>query len=164
MVKKVVPIKSKKDQYEDILSGKICPYCNKVPEFVDSSCVYHGISFGMIYLCRDCSAWVGVHKDTKKALGRLANNELREAKKKAHSYFDLIAKTGLINKLWTQFIHGMPNRNKAYWWLSRKMDIKKDRCHIGMFDLDQCKKVVSICEAAFIKLNLDINEYIKRGV
>jgi len=44
------------------------------------------------------------------------------------------------------------------------MKIKKDYCHIGMFDLEQCAKVVSVCEAAFKKLALDINEYIKRGM
>lgn len=81
----------------EILTGKICPYCGKPTEYVDSSVIY-GYSYGMIYLCRDCRAYVGVHKGTDLALGRLANAELREAKKEAHFYFDQIAKTNLINK------------------------------------------------------------------
>ena len=31
----------------------------------------------MIYICKPCDAYVGVHKGTDKALGRLANKELR---------------------------------------------------------------------------------------
>lgn len=36
----------------EILTGKICPYCGKPTEYVDSSIIY-GRSYGMIYLCRD---------------------------------------------------------------------------------------------------------------
>lgn len=70
---------------DEIFTGKICPYCGKPTEFVDSSVIY-GRSYGMIYLCRDCRAYVGVHKGTNQALGRLANAELRDAKKEAHFY------------------------------------------------------------------------------
>ena len=40
----------------------ICNYCGTPADFVDSSVVYHGHSFGMIYLCPRCGAYVGVHK------------------------------------------------------------------------------------------------------
>lgn len=63
-----------------ILTGKICPYCGQPTEYVDSAALYHGISYGMIYLCRKCDAYVGVHRGTDKALGRLANRSLREWK------------------------------------------------------------------------------------
>lgn len=139
-------------KYHDIISAKVCPYCGHVPEFVDSACVYHGFSYGMIYLCRRCDAYVGVHVGTKRAKGRLADSHLRKAKQAAHQSFDAIAKTGLINKIWTQHIPNTSNRNKAYWWLSKKMGMKKKLCHIGMFDMDQCAKVVSICQNALDKL------------
>lgn len=70
----------------DILTGKICPYCGNPTEYVDSSVIY-GRSYGMIYLCRNCRAYAGVHKGTNQALGRLANAELREAKKEAAFLF-----------------------------------------------------------------------------
>lgn len=60
-----------------IFKGKVCPYCKEQTEYVDSACIY-GKSYGMIYLCRKCDAYVGVHKGTNKALGRLANKELRQ--------------------------------------------------------------------------------------
>ncbi len=129
-----------------MLEGLVCPYCWNNTEYVDSSFVY-GKSYGMIYICKPCDAYVGVHKGTDKALGRLSNKELREAKKEAHFYFDKIAKTGLINKIWKEYIPNIGNRNKAYLWLSSQMNIPQEDCHIGMFDVAECRKVVEICKA-----------------
>ena len=42
----------------------ICDYCGTPADFVDSSVVYHGHSFGMIYLCPRCGAYVGVKDET----------------------------------------------------------------------------------------------------
>jgi len=129
---------------EMLYAGLVCPYCGNNTEYIDSSVIY-GKSYGMIYLCSPCDAYVGVHKGTDKSLGILANKELREAKKEAHYYFDQIAKTGLINKIWKEYIPNLGNRNKAYLWLSKQMNIPKEYCHIGMFDVAECKKVVEIC-------------------
>lgn len=129
---------------EMLYAGLVCPYCGNNTEYIDSSVIY-GKSYGMIYICKPCDAYVGVHKGTDKSLGRLANKELREAKKEAHYYFDQIAKTGLINKIWKEYIPNLGNRNKAYLWLSKQMNIPKEYCHIGMFDVAECKKVVEIC-------------------
>ena len=133
------------ENISSIYSGQVCPYCGKATEFVDSKEVYT-VNFGMIYLCRDCQAWVGVHEGTNKALGRLANAELREWKMLAHKWFDPIAIDGLINQIYPVFITGMSTREKAYLWLSKEMGIKKQFCHIGMFDVEECKQVVSICQ------------------
>ena len=59
-----------------------CDYCGRETEYVDSKVIY-GKSYGKIYLCRNCMAYVGVHKGTDKPLGRLANAELRNWKKAA---------------------------------------------------------------------------------
>jgi hypothetical protein len=113
---------------------KKCPYCGKDVLLRDSAMVY-GRSYGMIYVCSGwpkCDSYVGCQKGTEKALGRLANPELRFWKKKAHDIFD---------KLWK---HGEMSRTDAYIWLSRELAIHPDKCHIGMFDIDQCK---SVCDA-----------------
>ena len=112
----------------------ICDYCGTPADFVDSSVVYHGHSFGMIYLCPRCGAYVGVHKGADKPLGRLANSELRNWKKAAHAAFDPLWKYGPYRG----------RRNEAYRWLSEKMGTPIEFTHIGMFDVDQCRKVVSI--------------------
>lgn len=64
-----------------------CDYCGRRAEYVDSKVIY-GKSYGMIYLCRNCMAYVGVHKGSDKPLGRLANAQLRHWKKEAHAAFD----------------------------------------------------------------------------
>jgi hypothetical protein len=95
----------------------------------------YGTSYGMIYLCRPCSAWTGTHKpEPKKALGRLANSELREWKKKAHAAFDPLWKSNYMN------------RHEAYAWLSKQLNIPAEYCHIGMFGVETCKALVIVCK------------------
>ena len=115
-----------------ILTGKICPYCGKETELIDSAEVYQGVSYGWMYICRPCDAYVGCYNGTTKALGRLANAELRKYKHEAHEVFDLIWKKNLMD------------RTQAYIWLSKQLGTKQDYTHIGMFDVETCKKVISI--------------------
>lgn len=119
--------------FEEIIKGKVCPYCYGKTEFVDSEIIY-GKSYGMIYLCRPCDAYCGVHKGTDQALGRLANKELRGYKKLAHEYFD---------KLWNT--KGGMTRNEAYKWLSQQLGLNKEHTHIGMFSVKTCKRVIEVC-------------------
>lgn len=59
-----------------MLKGRICPYCHIKTEYKNSVDIY-GADYGMIYICPKCRAYVGVHKGTDKAKGRLANEYLR---------------------------------------------------------------------------------------
>ena len=114
-----------------------CPYCGKRAEFVDSAEVYHGWSYGMIYLCRPCDAYVGCHGNGKgdSPKGRLANAELRRWKIAAHNAFDPLWKFGPFRGL----------RNSAYAWLAEQMGLPKEKTHIGMFDVAECQQVIQIC-------------------
>ena len=109
----------------------LCPYCGYEAQFVDSIAVYRK-SYGMIYLCWPCDARVGVHKGTDKPLGRLANAELRKAKIAAHSAFD---------PMWR---NATKSRRSAYKWLAEQLGIEGKDCHIGMFDVDMCQKVIEV--------------------
>jgi hypothetical protein len=124
---------------DPIIAGKICPYCLRSTAYIDSSFVY-GKSFGKIYHCRKCRAYVGVHKGTDKALGSLANQELRVWRRKAHKLFD-----GLWQKKMSSGYSKKVARRTAYLWLSGQMKTEFERTHIAMFDVDQCKKVVELC-------------------
>lgn len=99
-----------------------------------------------MWRCPDCGAYVGCHPGTEEPLGRLANAELRYWKKLAHDAFDLLWKDGVINKIWPKYIKGITNRTKAYIWLSNKLGIPKERMHIGMLNIEDCKRVVEICK------------------
>lgn len=112
-----------------------CDYCGRETEYVDSKVIY-GKSYGKIYLCRSCMAYVGVHKGTDKPLGRLANAELRNWKKAAHAVFDPLWKYGRFRG----------HRNAAYAWLAQKMGLPVEKTHIGMFDVGQCRKAIEIIE------------------
>lgn len=116
---------------DPVLTGKICPYCGKPSELIDSVEIY-GTSYGSMYICRDCNAYVGCHNGTDIALGRLANEELRRAKKKAHHYLD---------QLWKPDIH---KRYSVYKWLSSALGIPRDLTHVGMSDIDQCNKITEL--------------------
>ena len=38
------------------------------------------------------------------------------------------------------------NRRDAYAWLAGQLGMKPQDCHIGMFDVDQCRAVVEAVE------------------
>lgn len=115
----------------------LCDYCGEPAKFTDSKIIY-GISYGKIYYCAHCNAYVGVHKGTDIPLGRLADAELRWWKKAAHAAFDPMWKFGRFRGY----------RNAAYDWLSKQMQLPRERTHIGMFDVQQCKDAIKICKAA----------------
>ncbi len=104
---------------------------------MDSSELYRsGVNYGPVWICRPCQAWVGCHKYAHGSKtvpkGRLANKELRDAKIAAHAAFD-------------PFQDRM-GRARAYKWLSKQLGIPGRDCHIGMFDVNQCRRVVAACQ------------------
>lgn len=118
-----------------------CPYCGLPAELVDSTRVYRK-SYGMLWLCQTCQAWVGVHKDSKthKPKGTLAKAELRSLRQAAHRAFDPI----WIDRH-EQGMSKSKARQSAYRDLAIKLQISDDECHIGHFDEDRCKEVIEIC-------------------
>ena len=124
--------KSKRNPAQTVCAAPICPYCKQPAKLVDSATVYNGRSYGMIWDCRPCDAYVGVHKDslTYEPLGRLANAELRVWKMKAHAAF---------NPLWES---GTMSRSEAYALMQKLMGMTADEAHIGKFDVPECKKLI----------------------
>lgn len=122
----------------------ICPYCGQPSEHVTGAIIYprHPDLHDREYFhCAPCDAWVGTHKDSGMALGRLANKALRQAKQRAHAAFD---------PLWQkrQRISGISQskaRGRGYKWLAKELGISPKACHIGMMDEATCNRVVEIC-------------------
>lgn len=83
------------------------------------------------WLCH-CGSYVGCHPGTTRALGKPANKQTRVARAKAHLAFDRLWKLGLMK------------RGEAYVWASRVLCI--DPLHIGELDVEQCEKLVDICQ------------------
>jgi len=121
-----------------------CQYCDGPAVLVDSCVIYKsGADYGPLWLCRPCDAYVGTHKNSKdyKPLGSLANAELRSMRKTAHKAFDPIWRRKMERDKMTK----AAARSAAYHWLAGQMEIKKYACHIGNFDLDQCRQAIDIC-------------------
>ena len=132
--------------FKDIITGKICPYCLNASELVDSRQVYGtDHNYGMMYVCTPCNAWVGTHKGTVNALGRLANEPLRELKKEAHRLFDNL----WIRKMKSDRVSQKEARAAAYKWLAAQLGIDPKFCHIGMFDIQTCNAAIRICRPFF---------------
>ena len=129
-----------------VMRGQQCAYCSLPTKLIDSKIVY-GRSYGMIYQCQFCDAYVGVHKGTDISLGRVANRELRYWKKEAHNALDKLWKK------WSQVDQENPakSRKSAYIWLAKKMNKHVLDTHIGMFDVEECRKVVEYCTIKYEK-------------
>lgn len=114
-----------------------CPYCGSPAVFTDSAEIYNGKSYGMIYLCRPCRAFVGVHMGTNIPKGPLANESLRNARKRAHAAFD---------RIWQE---GIMSRNEAYRQAADALMI--ENLHIGGLDEDGCAAIIEYASKLFKK-------------
>ena len=112
---------------------KNCRYCGFPVVFTNNAEIY-GKQYGggKIYLCRNCGAYVGTHRGGKEPLGTLADAELRKMRKEAHDCFDVLWKKTKLS------------RTQAYSWLSNQMGLPIEKTHIGMFEIEQCQKVIEI--------------------
>lgn len=122
-----------------------CPYCKRPAALVDGGAVYPSrpdLRAKWFWMCWGCDAWVGCHDGTKKALGRLADAALRRWKKAAHAAFDPLWQA----KIERDGCKKHEARNAGYAWLAKQLGIEAKDCHIGMFDVAQCQRVVEICE------------------
>lgn len=127
----------------------ICDYCKKTSNLVTGEVIYphrpdlYSLNF---YICKPCNAYVGCHKGTINPLGRLANTELRNAKKEAHAAFDPIWKARHERKSAVDPTYKKSMaRGGRYKKLAELLGVEIKDCHIGMFDVDMCMKVIQIC-------------------
>jgi uncharacterized protein DUF3268 len=122
----------------------VCPYCSKPSTLVTGAVVYPHmpeLAEKPIWACMPCGAWVGCHPGGQMPLGRLADAGLRRAKKEAHNLFDPLWKA----KMRRDGCSKREARGKAYAWLAGQLGIPREDCHIGMFDVATCRRVVEIC-------------------
>lgn len=114
----------------------ICQYCGTAAVVGMGETVYPDNPYlqdRVFWVCPKCGAYVGSHSDGE-PLGELANEELRRARLDAHVAFDRIWREGAIS------------RTDAYEIMALALGIPKEKCHIAMFDLDTCARVVEWAE------------------
>ncbi len=116
---------------------------------MDSAPLYHGVSYGMVWACLPCGAWVGVHRDSADyaPLGGLANADLRKARIVAHACFDKLWKAKMRRDKCEKSVA----RGAGYKWLATQLGIPAAEAHIGKFDLDMCNRTADICNQVLAK-------------
>ncbi len=123
------------------LYPKRCNLCGGNVEYLSNSVIYgRKYGSGYCYRCQSCGAYVGTHKPCpRKAMGILANEEMREWKMKCHEIFDSFWKNKKKDR-WKK-------RNEMYLRLSREMNIPVEMCHFGYFDLEELRQAYQILKS-----------------
>jgi len=112
-----------------------CPYCKKTAQKVSGRIIYprrKDLHDRLFFYCAKCNAYVGTHKNSGEPMGTMADGYLRNCRHSTHVFLD---------RLW------MPNtraRTKVYHGLARDMRLPVHKCHIAMFDDNQCKKAIEV--------------------
>lgn len=130
------------------MTAPVCPTCTKAARLTDGREVYphrpdlHGKP---IWKCDGCSGYVGCHPGTTEPLGTPANAELRKAREHVHALLDPIwqqadqfyadMKTDRDRKLVRRLA-----RVRVYEFLTHSLGITADECHVGMFEIERCRK------------------------
>lgn len=113
-----------------------CTYCDYEAEWVENKEVY-GRNYGnsyMIWLCRNCGAYVGCHQNSRTPKGTFANVELRAARKAAHNAIDPLWKSGKYK------------RKTVY---LRLKDAFGKEIHVGESDEKQCYEIIETAKLIF---------------
>lgn len=114
------------------LSNLPCPICGKMMLLRKDGKFSHGKWFA----CSDFPACKGCHSAHKNGtpMGIPADPETRQWRRKTHSLFDQLWQTKKLS------------RKDAYAWLAQTLDLTREQCHIGSFDIETCKKAISALE------------------
>lgn len=118
-----------------------CPVCNKEAEIVGTLDIYPNrfdLSNKIFYRCPEhTDYYVGSHANGT-PLGILANKELRLWKQRCHQVFDPHWQESKSNSA------KRTARVKYYSRLSIEMGLSVEETHIGMFDIEKCRKAYNI--------------------
>jgi len=106
----------------------ICAECG-------SKMVLRDSKYGKFYGCGNyprCQATHCAHQKTGEPMGVPTTKEGKKWRIDAHNAFDTLWKSGKMK------------RNDAYKWLADAMGITRKECHIGLFDIEQCKRCIDV--------------------
>lgn len=118
----------------------VCPYCNARAQLAKGIDIYPGrkdLADLVFWVCWPCDAYVGTHSNSSRfaPYGILANAELRRKRGYLHSIFD---------PTWDGPAAIFESRTAAYEWLAGVLNIPRDHCHIGMFDMPLCERAARV--------------------
>lgn len=117
-----------------------CPYCQGIPELKDSIIIYQK-SYGNIWICPLCKAYVGCHKGGTVPKGSLCNSEIRQLRRMAHALFDPLWKNKEMS------------RGAAYRRMAEYLNVDIDDAHISQINKEQLHKLIKGLQLRMVKKN-----------
>jgi len=127
------------DQERALADPPQCPYCKRYAVLQTGDFVYPkrpDLAHLRFWICEPCDARVGCHSGSYRPFGTLANAELRRERQAAHGCFDRLWHPESKTKCFT--------RKQAYAWLAEQLELTREECHIGLFDVETCRRVVNL--------------------
>jgi len=133
--------------------GPNCSSCHREARLTTGEEIYphrQDLWNQQFYKCDSCGGYVGCHKGGITPYGTPANAVLRRARTGVHKLFDPIWLTADLCGAYA------PEDNKARWtirkaartrlygYLSVQLDIPIEDTHIGMFDLELCRRATEV--------------------
>lgn len=121
------------------LYPKTCNLCGGQVEYISNERVYgRKYGSGFCYHCTACGSYVGTHRNQpRKAMGILADAQMRTWKMRCHERFD---------SFWRKHKRSAFRRSNLYIRLAGEMRIKVSDCHFGYFNLEQLQIAYKIME------------------
>lgn len=115
------------------LHPTVCNICGGKVVWISNDIIYGKLyGSGYMYFCTKCHAYVGTHNNRpRKAMGILANKEMRKWKVRCHKLFD---------SMW----YNSKQRDYLYNKLADELNISVYDCHFGYFDIPMLQKSYDI--------------------
>lgn len=116
---------------------KLCPHCGGVVELTQANRFYHRAPAKcMIYRCVKCTASVSCKPGTNIAIGFLADETTRAARKSLHTKM-------------TQYLEAKKiNKEDFYDWMQRELELPFSRRGIGWLNKYECLKMIAAIQQA----------------
>ena len=128
-----------------------CPYCNAVAEFEGvRRYQYSGEERGYRYACRGCGAYIRADPATQQPRGSMADKRLRFWR---HETTHLIGE--IVNKNYL-------TRGQLYRWLQNELELSREECKVGLFDIHTCQEVVRVLHDYLNSKNQEASQHLDK--
>lgn len=131
-----------------------CNCCGEMSVSIAQNNIIYGKNYGKypwVYYCNSCESYVGMHPYTNIALGTLANEEMRNARKLSKEPFQYL------------YTEKHLSRDEAYTKLAQYMGVDKRSCHFAWFGVEECRYAWIAIKRIYEELGLDFNQIKEQG-
>lgn len=116
-------------------------HCGSIASLRSNSLLYNGKEYGngRAFICDcfpDCKGSVGTHPDGR-PLGTIPDEATKVLRRQIHAEIDPLWKN-------REDRSKKRNRSSVYGWLRRILKISPQKCHIGMFNEQDCLRALEI--------------------